>query len=109
MKRFDDLSQDWQMKVVDEMADSIIFSTLDGITLPCFENFAVEINQFLNQAGAYPAYCTNDAKLQLRHKIENIPAIKLAMLHEAGRMARKAFYIENGDLVMRLDTRKFAS
>lgn len=102
MKRFDELSQDQQMDAVDDMADSIIFTTLDGIVLPCFANFTDEIDQVFDQAETHPAYSIEDVETPLRFKIENTPAMKLSLLHEAGRMAQVAFYIEDDDLVVRL-------
>lgn len=105
MKRFEELSQDQQMHAVEDMADQIIYTTMEGIIPPCFHDFAREINTVFDQTEDTISIWAVEP--YLRDKIESIHAMKLAMLHEAGKMAKRAIYLEEGDITLRIRRQVF--
>jgi hypothetical protein len=100
MKKFEELSQDQQLRAVKNMADSIIYTVLEGLVPPCFQDFTYEIDAAFNENMELDSIWSVEP--YLRSKIESIPAMKLAMLHEAGKMAKKVFYLEEGDVAVRI-------
>ena len=100
MKTFDQLSQDQQMWAVEEMSSTIIHTTLEGIVPPCFHDFAREIDAVFDETDDTVSIWQMEP--HLRTKIDNDPAMKLAMLHQAGNMAKRAIYLEEDDITLRL-------
>lgn len=95
MKTFDQLTQDHQMLAVEQVIDDMVSTTLNGILPACFLPFISEIDQTLSAA-----FLSKEA--MLRQLIEQRKDIKIAMLHQAGRTAKRTVYLEDGDLTVRL-------
>jgi hypothetical protein len=95
MRTFDQLNQDEQMFAVDEMVDNIINSIAEGFVPDCFIDFSDEIEAMWDEEN-------DDEFNYLADTIGLNQAMKVAMLHQAGEMAKRAIYLEDGDITVRL-------
>jgi hypothetical protein len=99
MKNFEQLTQEEQMFAVEEMVDTIVLSTLDGMIPDCFLKFQDEVDDVFVEEQSDNEDEMEDA---IRETIEANKEMKLAMLHQAGAMAKRAIYLEDGDITVRL-------
>lgn len=99
MRTFEQLTQDEQMFAVEEIIDNIVLSTLDGFVPDCFLQFQQLIDDVYRNESHESEAEMEDA---IRTLIENNQSMKVAILHQAGAMAKKALYLEDGDITVRL-------
>jgi hypothetical protein len=99
MRNFDQLTQDEQMRAVKKMRIEILEMTLSGSTPEFWKPFEYEVE------GAFADAESNEtpwfAGEYLLERMEANRDMKLAMLHEAGRTAKRAFYPNDDEVIIR--------
>lgn len=100
MRNFDHLSQDEQMQAVDQMRKDILEMALGGSLPACWEPFQYEVE------GAHADANANDtpwfAGQYLMERLDANRDMELAMLHQAGKVAKMAWYPDDDEFIIRL-------
>lgn len=79
--------------------DEIVAAVASGIVPACLQNFTDDIEvafQVVEQVHPW------DVADRFQRRMEMNQDIKVSMLHEAGRMAKKVYYLEEGETAIRL-------
>jgi hypothetical protein len=97
MRTFEQLTQDEQMQAVETLVDDIVRMAASGGTPICFQNFSEQLEEVMDEISF-----DDSAEDAVRNKIESDYPMKLAMLRHAGTIAKRAFYPEAYEMIIRL-------
>ncbi len=86
MRNFDQLSQDEQMKAVDDITELLITSTVNGYTPECFRSYQTLVDSIISIS---PPDLARDRLLQA---LDVKREMRVAMLHQAGQIAKASYY-----------------
>ena len=86
MRNFEQLSQDEQMQAVDDIIELLIISTVNGYTPECFRSYQSLIDSIISIS---PPDLAKDRLLQA---LDLKREMRVAMLHQAGQIAKVSYY-----------------
>lgn len=92
MRTFDQLTQDERMRAVEHFVNVLIEFTACGQTSACFDEYQYVLDQLF--------VGTDDHKEILIDYLEGDRNMKVALLHQAGKTAKQAWYQDYGDLLV---------